>query len=121
LETDAKLFIQECIKKNDIELAWSFILDYENNDNPFPEIRTKISEWKNISCTDPSLTDKIEQKAIELMELGLRQKDAAHIACAIYANADYFITTDKKILNKAITEIRIVNPIDFVRKYTDGE
>ena len=120
LETDAKLFIQERIRQNDIELVWSFILDYENNDNPFPEIRTKISEWKNLSCTDPDLTDEIKQKAKELMASGLRQKDAAHVACAIYANADYFITTDKKIINKSITEIQIVNPIDFVREYTDG-
>jgi predicted nucleic acid-binding protein len=106
---------------NDIELAWSFILDYENNDNPFPEIRSKISEWKKLSRIDPSLTDEIEQKAKELMEAGLRQKDAAHIACAIYAHVDYFITTDKKIINKAITDIKIVTPIDFVRIYADGK
>jgi predicted nucleic acid-binding protein len=121
LETDAKLFIQERIVQKDIELAWSFILDYENNDNPFPEIRTKISEWKKLSYIDPSLTDEIKQKAKELMELGLRQKDAAHIACAIHAYVDYFITTDKKIINKAITDIKIVNPIDFVRVYADGK
>jgi hypothetical protein len=30
LETDAKLYIQEMIRIQEIELAWSYILDFEN-------------------------------------------------------------------------------------------
>jgi len=48
------------------------------------------------------------------MLLGLREKDSYHVACAISANADYFITTDAKILNKGIREIKAVSPVDFV-------
>jgi predicted nucleic acid-binding protein len=50
------------------------------------------------------------------MQIGLRQKDAAHIACAIYLKADYFITTDKRILNKPVVDINIVDPIEFIRR-----
>jgi len=53
------------------------------------------------------------------MKLGLRQMDASHIASAIYLEADCFITTDKKILNKAISEIEAINPIDFIRSEQD--
>ena len=53
------------------------------------------------------------------MECGLKQKDASHIACAIYAKADYFLTTDKKILNKPVSDIQLINPVEFVRRYLD--
>ena len=51
------------------------------------------------------------------MTLNIREKDALHLACAIQSKADCFITTDKKILNKKVKEIDILNPIDFVRRY----
>jgi hypothetical protein len=33
---------------------------------------------------------------------------------------DYFLTVDKKILNKPIAGTEVINPIDFVRRYADG-
>ena len=55
------------------------------------------------------------------MLLGLRQMDASHVACAIALDADFFLTTDKKVLNKQIAGISIMNPIDFVRRYLDAQ
>ena len=55
------------------------------------------------------------------MKLGLRQMDAAHVACAIYLNADCFLSTDKKILSKPISGVSVLNPIDFIRRYADAE
>jgi len=52
---------------------------------------------------------KIEQKEI-------RANDALHIACAVESQCEYFITTDKDLINKKVEEIQIINPIDFVRK-----
>lgn len=119
LETEAKLHIQEQIRMGELDLAWSFILDYENNANPFEEVRSRIGEWKNMASIDCDLTDEIASKSSELLKLGLHAKDAAHIACAIYSGAEYFLTTDKKIINKRITEIKVLNPIEFVRRYAD--
>ena len=50
-----------------------------------------------------------------LMNLGLKNKDALHIACAIEGGCAYFLTTDKGILNKQISGITVMNPVDFVR------
>jgi predicted nucleic acid-binding protein len=119
LETEAKLFVQDLILKETLELIWSFVLDYENNDNPFEERKKNIISWKGLAVIDCDLCDEIADEANDLMKLGLKQKDASHIACAIYANADYFLTTDKKILNKPISSVQIVNPIEFVRRYLD--
>lgn len=46
LETEAKLNIQERILQKTIELAWSYILDFENEANPFEQRRLAISLWK---------------------------------------------------------------------------
>jgi predicted nucleic acid-binding protein len=59
--------------------------------------------------------------AVGYMKLGLRQKDAAHVACAEYSKADYFLTTDKKILNKRVTAVVLMNPIDFIRRFLDDQ
>jgi predicted nucleic acid-binding protein len=111
------LFIQKEIEEGRISLVWSFILDYENNANPFPEVRKQISKWKPLASINCQLNEKISSKAASLLEKGLHNKDAAHLACAIEAKADHFLTTDKRVLNKTIPEISILNPIDFVRKY----
>jgi predicted nucleic acid-binding protein len=121
LETEAKLHIQELIYQGKLSLLWSFVIDYENSANPFIEVRNEIAKWKELALADCNFSDQILHKANLLMELGLRQIDASHIACAIFLGATCFLTTDKKILNKQITEIEAINPIDFVRRYTNAK
>lgn len=120
LEADAKLHIQELVKDQKLELVWSFILEYENNANPFADKRERISAWRDLAVCYCGFSDLMAEKAKTLMGLGLKQVDASHIACAILSNADYFITTDKKILNKGISEIHVVGPIDFVERWTNA-
>ena len=55
------------------------------------------------------------------MKTGLRQMDASPIACVIHLGARSFLTTDKKILNKSVSGIEVVNPIDFVRRHLDAK
>jgi predicted nucleic acid-binding protein len=121
LETEAKLAIQNVIREQKVELVWSFVLDFENNDNPFIERKERIKEWRQFAVVDCELCDEIKNKAASLIKLGLRQKDASHIASAIHGNADYFITTDNKILNKNVSETVLINPIDFLRRYLEND
>ena len=53
------------------------------------------------------------------MKLGLKQADASHVACAGEAGCEFFPTTDRRIHNKSIPDIQLVNPIDFVRRQQD--
>lgn len=121
IETEAKLVIQQMIKDNELVLIWSDVLDYENNDNPFEERRIKISEWKTYAAHRVEMNDDIFEKAREYMKTGLRQKDAAHLACAVYGEVDYFITVDKKILNKSIRDITVIDPVDFLRRLQNDD
>ena len=49
-------------------------------------------------------------------KLGVRPKDALHIACAIDADCEYFITTDNGLLKKMATcsLIKVLNPIEII-------
>ena len=117
LETEAKLYIQNKIFENVIELVWSYILEYENEQNPFMERKEAIKEWKKLAVIDIEENEIILNKAKELMKIGLKSKDALHIACAIEGKAEYFLSTDDKILKKGkhIREIKIIDPIEFIK------
>ena len=56
LETEAKLNIQERILQKEIELAWSYILGFENESNPFEQRSLAIRGWKNHASVDTDET-----------------------------------------------------------------
>jgi hypothetical protein len=115
LETHAKLYIQQKILDNDFELVWSYILEYENTQNPFEHRRKSILEWKLLSKYFIVENEEIIIFAEELLKRGLKTKDALHVSCAKYAKCDYFFTTDKGILRKKIDELIVINPVDYVK------
>ena len=116
LETEAKLKIQEKIKAADISLGWSYILDFENNANPFLERQIEIQRWKKLAYSFTNETPEILAQMNQLMTLGLKPVDALHIACAIDLKCDYFLTVDKGILKKAdkIASITVTSPINLI-------
>ena len=75
--------------------------------------------WESQSESIVTFNPGIQTQAENIMKLGIKMKDALHIACAISANTDAFITTDQKLLNKQVNGINITNPMDFVRRYFD--
>lgn len=116
IETEAKLCIQEKILMYDYQLVWSYILDFENQDNPFDERASAIKLWKAKAIKDISESEILLTIARDFLELGLKPKDALHLACAQIAECDFFITTDDKLIKKTahLTNIRVVNPVLFI-------
>ena len=117
LETQAKLLIQAEVVRGNLNLVWSFILEQENSDNPYDDRKEQIALWENIANTIIAPSPQILTQTKSIEQLGIKTKDAMHIACAIDAGADYFITTDKKVLNKTVQGITIINPMEFVRRH----
>ncbi len=118
IETEAKLFIQEQIANGILQLAWSYILDYENSVNPFPEKRETIQRWKKRAVADTSETENILLLAEKLFLKGVKSKDALHVACAVELRCLYFITTDRNLLKKLSNFecIKVVSPVDFIHQ-----
>ena len=115
LETEAKLHIQSLIREKVYSLVWSYVLDSENDDNPYEEKRQAIALWRRIADEYCASSEEILLSGEKIMTIGIRAKDALHIACALYCGCDYFITTDQRlVVNKAVEKIRIVNPVTFV-------
>jgi predicted nucleic acid-binding protein len=121
LETEAKLIIQDRIKRGLYSLVWSYILKSENDENPSGDKYEAIQTWQHIATEYCPASDEILSKAKDFATLGLKHKDAIHLACATKHKCDYLLTTDKKFLNKnkQVAEIEIVNPITFVLETED--
>jgi predicted nucleic acid-binding protein len=115
METEAKLFVQQAILQNKFELAWSYILDFENAANPYHNRKEAIAMWKGIAVLDIDASEKVVNCGKKIMEKGIKKKDALHVACAIEAKCDYLLSTDKKLLKTVFEEIIVVNPIDFIK------
>jgi predicted nucleic-acid-binding protein len=119
LETQAKLYVQQEILSGRFTLAWSYILEHENNKNPFEPHRDSIFEWKNMASKTIYESEEILTFGETLMKRGVKLFDALHVACACIGGCEHFLTVDKHLLNKAINEIHVCNPIDFVRELED--
>ena len=116
LETQAKLFIQQEILTGRFSLLWSYILEHENNKNPFEVRRENVQDWKDIAIKTIIETEEILSFGETLMKRNVKLYDALHVACAYIGGCDFFLTVDKGLLNKKICKIPIYNPIDFIRE-----
>ena len=117
METQSKLYIQKLIKEKQFELVASYMLRYECNNNPFEMRRNTILDFihKNtFAYVGVERKVEIETKASEIMQTGIKFKDACHVASAIYAGCEYFISTDIRLLKYNTKEIKMVSPIEFV-------
>ena len=119
LETEAKLYIQSGVRSKKYALVWSYMLDLENGESPYEDKRNAIAPWKEIAGEYCPASDEILAAGQEIMKLGIKAKDALHVACAIKSGCDYFITTDDRLTNKTVENIAVINPIDFVRETED--
>lgn len=123
LETQSKLYIQSQIKEQKIDLVSSYMLRYECSNNPFEMRRNTIFDFidqNTVAYVSIERRTEIETKAKDIMKTGIKFKDACHVASAIYAKCEYFISTDKRLLNFNTTEIKMVTPIQFVTE-TESE
>ena len=118
LESEAKLKIQEEIRDGKIRLVWSYILDYENDKNPFKERKTQIDGWKRYAIIDIQENNELLETADSLSQQGIKKFDSLHIACAILSKSKYFLTTDDNILrrSKLIETINVNDPIGFIKE-----
>lgn len=122
IEALAKLQIQALMYSGAVEYVWSDILSLEVSRNPYLNRRRAILAWI-AGATEYVVTDSaIESRGHEIEALGVKPKDALHLASAAFAACDWFLTTDKGILKKVreLGSLRVANPVEFmVRERND--
>lgn len=126
-ETMAIDIIMELVEKGSHKLVWSFMLKDENEGNPY-SYRRKYVELLSDACMEvvtPSI--RVKEIAKQIMSVSnAKAKDSLHLACAVHAECDCFITCDDRFirtikanivnLKSSIGNVKIMNPIDFLRE-----
>jgi len=117
IETIAIFSVLQHIKEGDIQLLWSFVLDYENSLNPNNDIRQEIEQISGLAF-ETILPDKdILESAQNFERQGIKPRDALHLACALKGGADFFLTCDDKIIKRAVDmNIKVINPVMYVEE-----
>ena len=121
LETTAKLLIQKLVLEKQLNLVWSYVLKYENSRNIYEAKKNAIASWRKLSIEYVDQNNEIESLAEKIMQSGIKEADALHIACAIFAKCDYFLTVDKRVLKYKSDKITVCNPMQFMSIYEGGE
>lgn len=120
LETQAVILILQLVEANIIELVSSSVLDYENNQNPFPIKQQAVSRYLQMATIRQQVDETIRQRAEQLERQGVKAIDALHVACAEAANSDYFLTCDKRLINRCQGLVmKTLNPVDFILEIED--
>lgn len=122
-ETKSVRFIRKQIETGKIELATSYMLHYENNQRPNEiekiEIEKFFKTYRKIHI-GIDFAEKLSETINKIMSSGIKRKDAHHVATAIEANCEYFLTTDERLLKFSTDKIKLLNPTEF-EKIFGGE
>lgn len=83
LETEAKLFIQNMIRNQTVNLVWSFMLMYENHANPNTMIMQSTQLWQKYASATIAPHERIFSAAQELMALIKSRQKTPYTAPAL--------------------------------------
>ena len=92
--------LQERVRAGVARLAWSYALDHECSLNPFGDRLEAILRWRGLASINVGSSEAVLTLAADFMRGGLMVFDALHVACAVAAGADVFVTTDDRLLRK---------------------
>ncbi|AFY60093.1 PIN domain-containing protein [Synechococcus sp. PCC 6312] len=118
LETQAVILIFQAIESQQIELVFSDVLEYESSRNPKQEQAIFVLTYSQFAIHKVTLTQSIIDRAKTLQEIGVKELDALHVACAEAANCSYMLTCDKRLINRCKNLIiSVINPVDFILEF----
>lgn len=118
LEAQAIKVIIDKYSKNEFEIYTSEVLTLEINNIKDQIKRAKVLEvYNKLNLTNIPFSDKIIKRANEIKQYNIKNMDSLHIAYAEIFNIDYFITTDRLLINasnRADLKVKVINPINFI-------
>lgn len=120
LETQAILVILNLIETQQIASVGSSVLDYENKKNPFPVIQSSVQMYLSRAIYFQPLNEDIRERAKVLEIEGIKPIDALHVASFEASQSNFFLTCDKRLLNRCqALSISALNPIDLIKELDD--
>lgn len=118
LEAGAVLAILHRVTSCEVQLANSSVLQFEIHRIADQTRRNGTLHFLSYSSSFQSLTPAIEQRGIELNQLGFKHIDSLHLAAAEALKVDAMLTTDDQFLRRAVQHsthltISVLNPVQF--------
>lgn len=102
----------------EIEIYKSMAIDFEISKINYENKRRQVEDlYDAIESIEIAYSQEIKQRAIELREYNIKDMDSLHLAFAESEDVDYFITTDRLLINaskRANLKIKVINPIEFI-------
>ena len=123
-ETKSIRFIRKEIENGNLELVTSYMLHFKNNQRPDENQRDEIIKFiennRKIHIGIDN-AEKLLELVKKIMLTGITRKDAYHVASAILANCDYFLSTDERLLKYHTDELKLLNPVEFIKLFGDDK
>ena len=102
----------------EVEIYKSMAIDFEISRIKSDNKRRQVEDlYDAMELTEIDYSDEIKKRAIELRQYNIKDMDSLHLSFAENKNADYFITTDRLLINaskRANLKIKVINPIEFI-------
>ena len=118
LEAQAIKLIVDKYWKDEFEIYTSDALVIEMNNIKDQIKKAKVLEvYNKLNLINIPFSNNIIKRASELRKYNIKNMDSLHIAYAESSNIDYFITTDKLLINassRANLNVKVINPISFI-------
>ncbi len=111
--------VEELLEKvgtGEVSLVSSFVVEMEHLLSPSGVRREEVSVLVGLARERVLQDSAILRRASNLGSMGLKGQDALHIAAAEYAQVDYFVTCDDKLLRRARrlgSIVRAVSPLEL--------
>jgi predicted nucleic acid-binding protein len=122
LESQAVAIILQMIETELFKLVSSSVLEYENSRNPYSIKQEAMNRSLKTAQLRQEVNEPIQQRAEQLEHNGLKAIDALHVACAEAVGSDWFITCDKRLINRCSgLTMKVVNPVDFVLEMSSDD
>lgn len=119
LEGEAVIKILKLIKSGEYKLVSSEVIEAELRKMTNLDKLVKIRELLRLVDYQIKLNESINKRSEELEKLGFSLYDSFHVACAESAKIDILLTTDDRLLKKAIKyrqilQVNLDNPVTWL-------
>jgi len=126
LEADAVLGIFQRCQTGEWNLVNSDAIEFELENTPNREKAEQVASLLALAQTKIAYTETIDHRASVLIPLGFKFYDALHIAFAESAQATVMLTTDDRLLRKALNyqntlSIAVSNPVTWLMTVIQSE
>lgn len=110
--------IKEILLSDNRIIIGSHILKFEiSNINDIGKRLSIVSLYNQAVTETVKIDDNVVENAKKLVKnTSIHEMDALHLSCAIFGNADIFLTVDDKLIracSKLNLNIKVINPVNL--------